>query len=187
MHLLETIHIVDGKALNLAYHQRRFNASRHTLGYSSSLTLELDPPREGEYRCRIVYEKKIETIEYIPYQKKTPQSFKLVHSEIDYPLKYADRNEIETLFKQKGEADEIIIIKDSLVTDTSIANLCFFDGKEWVTPEQPLLKGTTRQRFLDERRIKCADINYKEIPRFSKIAVMNAMTDFTIIENAIIS
>jgi len=187
MRLLETIHIVDGNPLNLVYHQKRLEYSRHTLGYSSSLILKLDPPSSGEYRCRVIYEEDIKKTEYIPYQKKEINTFKLIHSSIEYPLKYEDRSELEQLFKQKGEADEIIIIKDGLVTDTSIANLCFYDGQDWLTPKYPLLKGTTRQRLLDENIIKCADIPYQEIHKFSKIAVINAMTDFTIIENAIIS
>ncbi len=186
MRLLETIHIKDAKVLNLGYHQKRMKESRDILGYSSSLSLDLTPPAHGDYRCRIIYEEKIEKIEYIPYQQKKINSFKLIHSDIDYPLKYEDRSGIEALVSQKGEADEIIIIKDGLVTDTSIANLCFFDGKHWLTPEHPLLKGTTRQRLLDEKRIECAKIHYEDIPRFSKVAVMNAMTDFMVIENAII-
>ncbi len=186
MRLLETIHVVDAKALNLAYHQQRMKESRDILGYSSPLTLDLDPPAQGNYRCRIIYEEMIETIEYIPYQPKRIHSFKLIHSDIDYALKYEDRSEIELLLDQKDKADEIIIIKEGLVTDTSIANLCFFDGKQWLTPEHPLLKGTTRQRLLDEKRIVCAKIHYTDIPQYSKIAVMNAMTDFMVIENAII-
>ncbi len=186
MRLLETIHIVDGQVLNLPYHQKRLDYSRHRLGYSSSLTLKLDPPQTGEYRCRVLYENTIEKVEYIPYQKKTIKSFKLIHSNIEYPLKYEDRHEIDLLLGQKENADEIIIIKDSLVTDTSIANLCFYDGNDWLTPKRPLLKGTTRQRLLDEGKIKCADIHYKDITAYSRIAVMNALNDFYIIEDAII-
>lgn len=186
MRLLETIHIVDGQILNLVYHQKRLEYSRKCLGFSSELFLELDPPTNGEYRCRILYENEIEEIEYIPYQRREISSFKLIHSDIDYPLKYEDRHEIDFLFGQKEKADEIIIIKNELVTDTSIANLCFYDGKDWVTPRYPLLKGTTRQRLLDEGKIKCSDIHHKDIHNYSRIAVMNAMSDFCIIEDAII-
>ncbi len=186
MRLLETIHILDGQVLNLAYHQQRMQYSRNTLGLSSELLLDLDPPKKGEYRCRVLYENTIEKIEYIPYQRKKISSFKLIHSDIEYPLKYENRDEINLLLKQIGTADEIIIIKNDLVTDTSIANLCFYDDENWLTPTYPLLKGTTRQRLLDEGKIKCADIHYKDIHNFSRIAVMNAMTDFCIIEDAII-
>lgn len=186
MRLLETIHAVDGQVLNLVYHQKRLEYSRNILGFSSELILTLDPPKNGEYRCRVLYENTIEEIEYIPYQKRKISSFKLIHSDLDYPLKYENRDEINLLLEQREKADEIIIIKNGLITDTSIANLCFYDGQSWLTPKHPLLHGTTRQRLLDEGKIKCADIHYKDIHNYSRIAVMNAMTDFCIIEDAII-
>ena len=186
MRLLETIRIKDAKVFNLHYHQKRLDDSRSLLGYSIPLILTLYPPQQGEYRCRVIYEEHIEKIEYLPYQRKEINSFKIIHADIEYPLKYEDRREINHLFDQRGEADEIIIIKNGLVTDTSIANLAFFDKGQWITPAQPLLNGTTRQRLLDENKIICADIPYEHISSFSKIAVMNAMTDFQIIENAII-
>ena len=150
------------------------------------MDLKLSAPKNGLYRCRIVYEKEIEKLEYIPYRQKRIQSFKLIDTDISYSLKYENRDEINTLFEQREEADEIIIIKNGLVTDTSIANVCFYNGKEWLSPKLPLLKGTTRQRYLDTAKIKTADIPVKDIKNYSKIAIMNAMVDFYIIENVII-
>jgi len=184
--LLETIKCRDGSVFHLNYHQQRVNTSRAKLGFDNTLKLELSPPKNGLYRCRIVYEKEIEKLEYIPYRAKKIQSFKLLETDISYSLKYENRDEINALFAQKEEADEIIMVKNGLVTDTSIANICFYNGKEWLSPKSPLLKGTTRQRYLDASRIKIADIPLKEIKNYSKIAVMNAMVDFYIIENAII-
>lgn len=186
MRLLETIRILEGEALHLDYHQKRMDRSRLQLGFHDTLALELSPPEKGEFRCRVLYEKEIEKIEYLPYRRKDISSFKLVHSDIAYELKYEDRTEINTLLQKYPEADDIIIVKDSLITDTSIANLCFFDGTDWLTPRRPLLQGTCRQRLLDRHKIICADIDYRSLNDFSKIALMNAMTDFQIIENAII-
>jgi 4-amino-4-deoxychorismate lyase len=186
MRLLETIHVLEGKALNLDYHKERMGCSRSQLGFKDAIELKLSPPKNGEYRCRILYEKEIEKIEYLPYTRKDLSSFKLVHSDIVYDLKYEDRNEINALLEKYPEADDIIIVKNALITDTSIANLCFFDGKHWLTPRSPLLHGTCRQRLLQMQKIVPADIDYRSLKDFSKIAVMNAMTDFHIIENAII-
>ncbi len=185
--LLETVKCLDGSVFHLEYHQKRVNASRRSLGYTTGLELQLSPPRTGLYRCRIIYAKEIEKIEYIPYRIKEIHTFKLLHSDISYELKYENREQIEALLKKKENADDIIIVKEGLITDTSIANLCFFDGKEWLTPKKPLLKGTTRQRLIDTKKIKTADIHYKDIDNYSKIALMNAMIDFYIIEDAIIT
>lgn len=184
--LLETIKCLDGHCFYLSYHLARINASRQKLGLTTPLELVLTPPQKGLFRCRLIYADKILKIEYLPYKMKVPHSFKLVHSNISYDLKYEDRDELNALFEKAEEADEIIIIKDGFVTDTSTANLCFFDGKQWLTPRKPLLYGTTRQRLLDEKKVISADISFEDIHKYSKIAVMNAMTDFQIIENAII-
>lgn len=185
--LLETIKCLDGKVFNLDYHQKRFDDSRKRLGYTNLLKLFLTPPPKGLFRCRLVYEEEIEKIEFVPYELKKIKSFKLIDSNITYDLKYENRDEINALLQRKEDADEIIIVKDSLLTDTSIANLCFFDGESWLTPKIPLLYGTTRQRLLDSKKIKEAHISCHDLHKFSKIAVLNAMTGFHIIENAIIS
>ena len=182
--LLESIRCLDGEVFHLQYHQERFDASRKALGFTDPLTLEIIPPPKGLFRCRVVYAKTIKKIEYIPYTPKKIRSFKCVHSQLDYSLKYEDRTALNQLLS--SEADEIIIIKDGFVTDCSIANLCFFDGKEWLTPAKPLLKGSTRARLLQEQRIKTRDIHYKELQNFEKIAIINAMLDFCVIEDAII-
>ncbi len=182
--LLESIKCLDGEVFHLEYHQNRVNQARKRLGFNSILTLSLNPPKKGLYRCRIVYEKEIDKIEYLKYTPKKIDSFKLVFSTLSYDMKYEDRGDLNTLMSK--EADEIIIVKNDLVTDTSISNLCFFNGKEWLTPKSPLLEGTTRARLLKEKKIKPADIHYKEIKNFEKIAMINAMIDFSLIENAII-
>ncbi len=185
--LLETIKCFDGLPLYLDYHQKRIDYSRDQLGYDTPLILRLDPPRHGLYRCRVLYCDTVEKIEYLPYQEKDIRHFKLIHSNIDYTLKYADREDINALLTQKGSADEIIIVKDGLITDTSIANICFYDGAQWLTPRVPLLKGTTRQRFLDQGKLIEADISYTQIDTFEKIGLLNAMVGFKVVENAIIS
>lgn len=183
---LETIRCLDGSTLNLEYHQKRVDTSRSHLGFSDRLELTVLPPEPGLYRCRIIYAQTIEKIEYLPYEPKKIRRFKLLDADISYALKYSDRSDIDALFAQRGDADEIIIVKNGLITDTSIANICFYDGNQWLTPRAPLLKGTTRQRYLDSGKIIEADIEAKEIKSYSKIALLNAMIDFMIIEDAII-
>ena len=66
---------------------------------------------------------------------------------MNYDLKYFDRKIFDDL-KKNIKADDILIIKNGFITDTSIANILFFDGKKWITPKKPLLKGTVRERLL---------------------------------------
>ena len=50
--------------------------------------------------------------------------------------------------------DEVVIVKNGFISDTTISNLAFFDGSEWHTPNTPLLKGTKRAELLDSGFLK---------------------------------
>jgi len=181
--LLETIRVENGKFQNLEFHQWRVNWSRKKLGLKDILKLRFPPPPKiGVFRCRIIYSKNIEKIEFIRYKNREVQNFSLAFGNIDYSLKYEDRNSIENLKKEfLKKSDDILIIRDRLVTDTSIANISFFDGERWLTPKKPLLKGTTRERLLREGKIFETDIKYQDIQKYSKFALMNAMIGFKMV------
>ncbi|WP_304545376.1 aminotransferase class IV family protein [Sulfurimonas microaerophilic] len=177
---LETIKILDRKVYNLDYHQARVD---RTIGEGKLDLFSLIKPEEsGLLRCRILYDQDNASIEYIPYEKREIKKLKLVFDDtIEYSKKYGDREHINKLFEQREECDDVLIVKDGLVTDTSIANIAFFDGDIWLTPKQPLLEGTMRAKLLDEKKIFATYISYKDISKFQKIALMNAMIDFDII------
>jgi len=181
---LETIKILDAKVFHIDYHQKRYESVLKTLGISRFEKLEnhINPPKYGLYRCRLLYTQDSIKVEYIEYVKRDIKKLKLIHNnEINYSQKSTCREELDKLFKLREEADDIIIVKNSLITDTSIANIALFDGKFWYTPKSPLLHGTTKQRLLDEGKLIQVDINEKDIFSYKKIALLNAMIDFDII------
>ncbi len=187
--LLETIKIVDGKILHVNYHQERLERSMMTLNYHHNYKLSslLHPPKKGTYRCRVVYDDMNIEVEYIPYTLKKIRSLKIVEdNSIEYSLKYENRDALNALFKLKDDCDDIAIIKNGYLTDTTIANIALFNGEQWHTPKQPLLCGTTRQRLLENGTIVERDISLSSIPSYKKCAVFNAMTDFVELENGII-
>ena len=177
---LESIKLIDGELYHLEYHQKRVESVVGRGIYR--LQDMLVPPSEGLYRCRILYDAISFDVEYLSYQKRKIQTFKLIHDDfIEYSKKYAERSPLENLLQHRAECDDIIIVKNGLLTDTSIANIAFFDGERWLTPKTPLLQGTTRERLLDEGKIEKRDIGLQDIQSFKKIALMNAMIDFDII------
>ncbi|MDK9693272.1 MAG: aminotransferase class IV family protein [Sulfurimonas sp.] len=181
----ETIKAHKGGVFNLSYHQARYESVLNHFGVDVVQNLGdlIIPPQNGLYRCRLVYDVYgfVET-SYHPYQKREINSLKILHDDtIEYAIKYTNRERLDALFAQRGEGDDVLIIKNGLVTDTSIANIAFFDGKRWLTPVLPLLHGTTRQRLLDERKIFEEEIRIEDLKRFSQVALMNAMIDFAII------
>ncbi|MEY3220494.1 MAG: hypothetical protein RIT27_1851 [Pseudomonadota bacterium] len=190
MQLLETLKIDQGKIPFLAFHNARFNATRKALFNVKETTDLADfiyPPDLDCYRCRIIYGKNIEKIEFIPFQQRSFKTFQLVyHDYINYAFKYLDRQAIQQLVQQKQTADDILIIKQGVITDTSIANVAFFDGQNWITPQNPLLKGTARARLLNERKIIEQPILVSELKNFSKMALMNALIDFMVLDDFIL-
>jgi len=181
--LLETIKIEDGVIHNLPYHQERCTKSRLAL-YSATDILELkthlSPPPKGLYRCRILYAKNIQSIEYIPYVPKVISSLKIITSEVEYAYKYANRNALNSLLAMEEAYDDILIEKNGYLTDTSIANIAFYDGKQWVTPQNPLLKGTMRQKLVDEGFLQKKQIKVADISAYTQLALMNAMIGFKV-------
>lgn len=187
--LLETIRCEGGIAHHLEYHQQRLDKSLKTLGYSTTHKLSdlIAPPDNNLYRCRFLYDALQYQIEYHPYTPKKITSLKIIHDNtIDYSLKYANRSRLNELFAQRDQCDDILILKNGLVCDTSIANIAFLVEGEWLTPDTPLLEGTTRARLLHEGKIQTASIDLATALNAPKISLFNAMVGCFEIDNGII-
>jgi 4-amino-4-deoxychorismate lyase len=183
--LLETIRCESGVLQNLLQHQERLDNSQKALFSSfQNISLKiLTVPEEfknGLFKCRVIYSESIESVEFLPYQLPKIQSLKLVvNDEIEYRHKFADRSDIQKMFETRGDADDILIVKYGQITDTSYANIIFFDGKNWLTPEWPLLLGVQRAKLLfSEKKIMQANIIPADLPKFSKARLINAMIRF---------
>ena len=182
--LLETIKTVDGKPQNLDFHQKRFENARNSMfglknfDLLSEIIKVPEFAQNGLFRCRLLYKEKIEKIEFLPYNFRQIKTLRLVESNgIDYSYKFADRSELENLFARKGDCDDIIIVKNGLITDSFAANLVFYDGQKWWTPDSPLLKGTKREKFLAEKTISACKIELSDLQKYSKVGLINAMID----------
>jgi len=181
---LETIKAVDGVICNLEYHQVRLEDALKSLGiqHFHSLTQHLTPPLDGLYRCRVIYDEYDLEVSYHRYEKRNIKSLKIVCDDtIDYSYKYENRMALDKLFAQREDCDDVLIVQNSFIKDTSIANIALFDGVKWVTPENPLLKGTTRARLLEKGKIIEKKILISDLHNYSQLALMNAMIDFDII------
>jgi len=181
--LFETIACVDGQLKNLKWHQKRLDKSYKALFNSiSEINLEeIEVPKQartGLWKCRVTYNQQDKLIAFNPYVRSKIQLLKIVESNLSYQLKFDDREEINRLFYKRGKADDILIVKDGFVTDSSKANALFFDGKKWVTPEVPLLPGTMRAQLLYSGKIKAKPISKTDLATYEKIMLVNAMNPF---------
>ncbi len=183
--LIESIKIENRQLVNIEWHNTRFNETRKDLfSVHSDINLReaIDIPSNlstNTYKCRVLYKETIKAIEFHPYTIKPVKTLKLVIDDtIEYAYKYEHREAFANLMKQKGSADDILIVKNGCVTDTSFSNIAFFDGKQWYTPETYLLNGTQRQRLLAKGAIKEKRITIADLQNFKETKLINAMLDF---------
>jgi len=182
--LVESLKLKDGILQNLAYHQSRMNRSMDELfpdAEKIDLAKAITIPKNcksGVFKVRVVCGSGIEKIDMEPYVFRTVRSLKVVHHEsIDYHLKYTNRQILQELFAQRESCNDIIIIKNGLVTDSFAANLLFYNNEKWFTPTTPLLKGTKRQLLIDQGIISEKEIREEDIRSYQKVGLINAMID----------
>lgn len=180
--MIETICFEGGLFHRLNFHNERLNRSRGDLfGSQDKLRIEefLRIP-EGlvrkKVKCRVLYSQKIERIEYEEYKIREVQSLKMVEGDhIDYAYKYADRSTLNDLLRLKGTADEILVVKNGFLTDTSYSNIVFHKDGQWFTPLNSLLRGTRREYYLSIVKIQTALIRPQDLNEFSEARLINVM------------
>lgn len=182
--LVETVKLKNGIFENVDLHNERFNNSRKYL-FDVNDSIDLNEllssyqyEKSGVFKTRVVYNQDIVKVEFVPYVLKQLHSLKLVFGEIDYGYKYEDRTGINKLFEFRDNCDDILIVKDGKLTDTSAANIAFFDKDRWYTPLHPLLKGCEREKLIRSKMIFEEDIKVSDLERFDKAALFSTMVDF---------
>src|SRR5258706_13573229 len=182
---IETIRLEEGVTSNLGYHEERMNRSvaevlQANLKFDLENTLSsLSLPRKGIYKIRLVYDTEIRSMEVTPYNKREVRQLKIVYDNaISYGFKFENRGELENLFSQREDCDDIIIIKNYQVTDASYANLIFLKNNQWFTPKTFLLNGATRKQLLERKIILEEKITINDLHRYEKVKLINAMVQF---------
>ena len=181
--LVESIKILNGRCYLLALHEARMRKAQSELyGIQNSIHLHkyIQIPevfKEGLVKCRIEYDTQIRDVQFLRYSVRTIRNAKTVVSdEINYPYKFVNRPQLDALFSLRENCDEIIIIKNGLVTDAYYYNLVFEKEKRFYTPAIPLLKGIQRENLLNCNKIISTDIPADHIHNYESIHFINALT-----------
>ncbi|MCX7875310.1 MAG: aminotransferase class IV [Melioribacteraceae bacterium] len=184
--LFETIKLQNKKLFNIEFHNERMNNARKIL-FSCNDFINLEDViqipagiSDNIFKCRVIYSEKINDIEFQPYYEKKINSLQAINVDwIDYSYKYLDRSNLQKLLC-KCIADDVLIIKNGYVTDTSYTNVVFYDGKKYFTPNTPLLKGTKREKLLREGIIQEREIKLSDIYKYQSLILINSMLDLDI-------
>jgi 4-amino-4-deoxychorismate lyase len=149
------------------------------------------------FKCRILYGKSVESVTFEKYIPKKVETLRLVDFSIaetfledirnsekgrslvfdNYKYKYQNRELLNYLLNCRNDADDILIVKDGYLTDTSFSNIVLFKNGIWYTPDTFLLNGTCRQRLLHDKKIKEISISVDDLDDYDEIRLINAMID----------
>lgn len=196
MEFIETIRLENGIFHHLDLHQQRmertiyevFGRSTPIPDLKSALDNMTPIPDVGLYKCRLIYSREIKKVELEVYVPRKVNSLKIVEggSAIDYHLKNADRSILVELASAKEDSDEVIILRDGLITDTSYTNLLFRSNKgKLYTPSKPLLRGVMLQSLLNmseaiEQDLTLADIKPGNPLGLTEAIMINAMMPLSV-------
>jgi len=181
--LFETIFVSRGRPLYPGYHWERMKHTVESLWgkkllFSPDILASLPIPADINkvYRCRLEYDAASHRMRMEEYHYQPIKTLKLVQAgQLMYRYKFTDRSGFDELFALRDACDDILIVQDGYVTDTSMANIIFTDGHKLFTPSTPLLAGTARARLLGEGLIFEKAIRTCELGNYSGFALINAL------------
>jgi len=179
----EVICIYNGEPMHMPYHLQRMAKTIRDFYQKPMPELQLNIPdeaRKGKFKCRIEYTDTIRSITFSPYLQKQRKSVALVFDDnICYKYKSVDRRALTRLVQQ-AQTDDVIIIRNGMITDASYCNLVFEDfAGRLFTPSDALLPGTCRQRLIDNGTVTERPIRADELHFYKTVYFINAMMDLT--------
>ncbi len=182
--VFETIKVIDGRECTIDAHIERMNRTARLLWGKSLSFPDLIPDLRkassslGLHKCKVKYNEISYSIECTPYTKRSIRKLHIIGDDsLMYFLKLSDRTCFTKYTTLYPEHDDIIIVKDNRLTDTSFSNIALWNGVEWHTPAFPLLKGTKRQYLLEKGQLVEKDIVVSRLHDYKKISLINAMLD----------
>jgi len=182
--LFESVCVLNGEIQHAVWHEKRFLISylayfKRQPKYALFDNINLKCNKNGRYKLRIAYGEIEKNWTLTPYVFHPIRSLQLVEdNNIDYGLKWEDRKAIDILFSKRGNCDDVLIIKNGQLTDTSYGNIALLKQGNWFTPAHPLLKGTARARLLNEKKIMPTSITLENLKTFEEFKMINALRDF---------
>ena len=192
---IESIKVLNGDTPDINEHLQRvirtiqyfYSKSNEKFDFISCvytvLERERDKISDGLFKLRVVYSDRFISGTLIPYIPKRIKRLKLVESDdIEYPFKFENRTAIDSLFSYKDKCDDILIVKNGVITDTSYSNIVFERMGNLYTPDSYLLAGTKRAKLIREGLIREEKIRPCDIDKYDKAYLINSMLDLYPVE-----
>lgn len=141
-----------------------------------SLIQGLALPVRGLYRLRIVYDPNNTETTLTPYTIRPVKSLRLVDAiDMEYQHKFEDRAKLNAAFSRRGDSDDVLLVRNGCIADTSYANISFSRGGQWFTPDTCLLNGTMRQLLIRDGLLTPMRISVDDLVSYDQFRLINAM------------
>ncbi len=181
---IETMCVEQGRIINLDYHLERIKSTRKRFWNTENMVSvddlsALAATQNDRAKLRFTYDKEnIYDLSCTPYSIRKIEKLKLlINNDIEYAYKSIDRSALNLLKGQVKPSEEIVIVQQNHLTDTSYTNIALFDGELWITPSTPLLNGTRRKQLLNAGKIIEREVLVTDLNSFQSISLINAMID----------
>ncbi len=182
---VESIKLMDGVFFRLSLHQQRINQvfadhfPSHPIPELTKLLSDFEIPQKGLFKCRIVFDSEIRSVQFEQYVRREIHCIKVVETDIEtLHYKTEERGKFQEAFAKRDGCDDVLLIRNGLITDCSYSNLALYNGEKWITPRIPLIYGVNRAMLLSEGKIYEDDINISDLSNFQAIRLFNAMIEF---------
>ena len=119
---IESICCINKQLRNLGFHQARFDRTRND-NFTEINPILLDEIikfpadlTDEKYKVRIVYDREIQSVEFLPYQMKSINSIQFfeIDPKINYTYKYSDRSFLDEFLKE-AQTDDLVLIKSNYI------------------------------------------------------------------------
>ena len=179
---LESIGVYEGQAPLLPYHQARVDRTFAAFypGQNSLDLLDLwqkaSFPSE-KVKWRIQYNALEQKAEICAFPERKIEYLQVVKDDtIEYAYKFTERDRLDVLYREKAEpADEILIVRNGLLTDAYYYNVVVKTESGLLTPRMPLLAGVMRAYCLKKEQVQLADIRMNELKNSEGVYLINAL------------
>ena len=181
--VFESIKIVNGRLQLLDYHLHRMTRTAKAIWGTKedykNVEQRMEPlPTEGVWKCKLAYDHQDFDVQITPYHIEPLHELLCIEQpELQYPFKFTNREALEKFKHYRTEGTDILFTRQGELTDAYYANVILWNGHEWHTPVNPLLKGVKRGYLIDQGMIKPKKISVKDLSKYQKISLISAMLD----------
>jgi len=179
---LESIGVYEGQAPLLPYHQERVDRTFAAFypGQKPLDLLELWQQTNfspEKVKWRIAYNAHEHNAEILSFPNRNIERLQVVQDDtIEYAYKFTERESLDALYANKSDvADEILIIRNGLLTDAYYYNIVVKTESGLLTPRTPLLAGVMRAYCLEKEQVQLADIRMNDLKNSEGIYLINSL------------